>query len=1077
MKAIRKALVLLVILVTRQVSGQVLISEFMAGGGTVQDENGDRPDWIEIWNASPQSVNLGGWHLTEDPAALRKWTFPATNLASGRFLVVFASGKDRAVAGAPLHTNFKLKRTGEYLALVEADGQTIACQYSPHYPEQFDGISYGLEFADPALPPIERYFAPPTPGATNSAGYAGVVADPQFSVARGFVEVPVSVTMVTATSGADLYFTTNGSAPTVASGMRYVGPITIDHSTVLRAMAAKPGYRSSKVTTHTYNSVTDVLNQGLLSATNRGFPATWSFAKANYAMDPKVTGSNAVELIAALRSLPSVYVATSVSNLFDRANGIYANANGRGTNWERPISLEWVKTNGQTEFQIDCGLRIQGGVSRSVAKHSFRVLFKDQYGAGTLAHDLFHELGATKTFKSLVLRGGFNDSWFWLSGSMGKATYLRDEFARRLQLAMGDASAHGLFVHLYLDGLYWGLYNVTERPDEHFSAAYYGGKARTWDANHAGEVRNGDMLAWNSYLSQLDQPLTASRYQQLQGNNPDGTRNADYPVYLDKLNYIDYLLLNFWGGNWDWPYKNFWYGRQRTSASTGFKFYAWDTEGIVDDTESPLNAGIPARGTDNVGVGQPHYHLKSSAEYRLDFADRVQRFFFNGGLLTPSVLTNRFSQLANSVQGSILAESARWGNGNLSVQSQTTWRRERDYILGTYLTKRSGIVLGLLRQQGLYPTVGAPVFSQFGGGVPARYGLVLSHTNASGSIYVTLDGSDPRIYGLNTAAPTAQIYAQPLILKTPTLVRARVLQGTNWSALVEAPFYPPQDLSPLLLNEIMYHPPDLGSTNGEAFEFVELKNAGTNALNLSGCYFSAGITFTFTNGTTLAPGSYFVLGRDPAAFAAKHPGVPLQGVYTGKLDNDGEELALAGPLGDAVFSFRYEPHLPWPMAADGTALSLQRLSATGDLNDLSNWLAAVPTPGRANSLGDTDGDGLPDSWEVEHGTDPWTPDADADPDHDGLTNLEEFLAGTDPNAAESCLRIRAVAASPGTVTVQFQAIGGHTYSLQRSRQVLAPLWEKVVDVPVQPVDRLVTLTNAVLAGASRFFRVVTPAQP
>ena len=91
-------------------------------------KRGSTPDWVEIWNTAPDPVNLGGWHLTDRATKLTKWTFPATNLASGGFLVVFASGKDRAVAGAPLHTNFKLSSAGEYLGLVEPDGQTISHQ-------------------------------------------------------------------------------------------------------------------------------------------------------------------------------------------------------------------------------------------------------------------------------------------------------------------------------------------------------------------------------------------------------------------------------------------------------------------------------------------------------------------------------------------------------------------------------------------------------------------------------------------------------------------------------------------------------------------------------------------------------------------------------------------------------------------------------------------------------------------------------------------------------------------------------------------------------------------------------------
>jgi hypothetical protein len=261
-------------------------------------------------------------------------------------------------------------------------------------------------------------------------------------------------------------------------------------------------------------------------------------------------------------------------------------------------------------------------------------------------------------------------------------------------------------------------------------------------------------------------------------------------VFFDKVDYIDYIILNYWGGNWDWPAKNYWLGWNRTSNGTGFKCYPWDIEGIVDDAQSPVNTVVPQQYSDNSGVGVPHHYLKTFSEYKLDFADRVQQFFFNGGLLTPQVLTNRFRQLADQVEGAILLESARWGNGNLSIQSQAAWMDERNNILANYLPQRTGIVLGQFITEGLYPKVGAPGLGPYAGPMQSGYNLVLTHTNAAGTIYFTLDGSDPRLYGLSTPAPTAQVYAGPLILMAPATILARVLQGTQWSALFTASISP-----------------------------------------------------------------------------------------------------------------------------------------------------------------------------------------------------------------------------------------------------------------------------------------------
>src|SRR2546423_278396 len=130
---------------TVQGQDNLIISEFMASNTrTLADENREYSDWIEIANVGSSAVNLGGWYLTDDAGDLTKWQFPATNLNAGGFLIVFASGKDRRVAGTNLHTNFKLSTSGEYLALVKPDGTNIASQFAPTFPPQAPDVSYGF---------------------------------------------------------------------------------------------------------------------------------------------------------------------------------------------------------------------------------------------------------------------------------------------------------------------------------------------------------------------------------------------------------------------------------------------------------------------------------------------------------------------------------------------------------------------------------------------------------------------------------------------------------------------------------------------------------------------------------------------------------------------------------------------------------------------------------------------------------------------------------------------------------------------------------------------------------------------
>ena len=151
----------------------VLITEFLAENDRgLVDEDGDEQDWIEIYNAGTNTVNLDGWYLTDASGNLTKWRFPATNLLANQYLVVFASDKNRRIPGLPLHTSFALGRGGEYLALVKPDGVTVAYHYSPSFPEQVQDISYGVAVVQTTVPLISpnapSRFLVPTSGALGS---------------------------------------------------------------------------------------------------------------------------------------------------------------------------------------------------------------------------------------------------------------------------------------------------------------------------------------------------------------------------------------------------------------------------------------------------------------------------------------------------------------------------------------------------------------------------------------------------------------------------------------------------------------------------------------------------------------------------------------------------------------------------------------------------------------------------------------------------------------------------------------------------------------------------------------------
>jgi hypothetical protein len=423
---------------------------------------------------------------------------------------------------------------------------------------------------------------------------------------------------------------------------------------------------------------------------------------------------------------------------------------------------------------------------------------------------------------------------------------------------------------------------------------------------------------------------------------------------------IDYMLVILYGGNLDAPISNFlgndspnnWYGfRDRTGRNGGFRFISHDAEhtllnlgedrtGIVDLGSSggaygvingDWTCGNPLTQVGGAAAAMqrstPQYiwfRMHQNAEFRILAADRIQKHCFNGGPLSPEGMRAAFLSRSNEIQRAIVAESARWGDAKTGTPyTRNTWVSAINGVMNSFIPGRTAVLVNQLRADGLYPNLNAPIFSHPGGAVSAGFAFYMTNNNAGGSVlYYTIDGSDPRLRG-NNLAPTAVAYTPgtPILINFPTTIRARVRSGATWSAIVEATLYPAQDFGQLLVTEIMYNPVDVGATSGDEFEFLELKNAGATTLDLSGMGFS-GISFTFTNGTRVAPGEFFVLGRNRTTLTTKYPGLTVRGIYTGRLDNSGEEIALHHPLGATILSVEYKDSGKWPLTPDGLGFSL-----------------------------------------------------------------------------------------------------------------------------------------------------------
>lgn len=716
----------------------LVISEFMASNAlTLRDRFRSYEDWIEIHNPTDQSVNLEGWALTDDPANLQAWTFPAVSLEAGGYLVVFASGRNEVDPARELHTNFSLRSEGEYLALVGRDGQ-VTHAYSPAYPPQFSDVSYGLEYLDhrPVIDSLQ-FFVQPTPGKANEAAVVtGRAEEVSFSVERGYFTAPIAVSLSSAQPGVTIRYTTDGSAPSETNGNVFQEPIAITTTTTLRAAAFANQQLPSAVMTQTYIFLDDVLKQ-----TGEGLPTQWGYfddqgparparARANYAMDPDVVNSaNYKNTIRDdLRSIPTLSLVMDPKDLWDFENGIYSNPERHGDAWERPVSVEWLDQAGKTLFQANAGLRVHGGWARRFtfnSKFSFRVAFRGQYGDTTLEQPIFGETGQQE-FEQLVLRGGFNDSW---QGGDRNNTYLQDLWTRETQRAMGGYAVRSTWVHLYLNGLYWGLYSPTERPDAAWAAATRGGSPDEYDVMNTGAtVIDGNNRAWSTLTRAINR--TTPSFQELDS-------------LVDMNQFIDYLITNQYVGNWDWPHNN-WYASRRRADGEKWLFHSWDAEaafqnGVGENRVANTSAGV--------GPADLYLKLKVMPEFQQLYSARIAKHMYNDGVLTPDANRARLDRLSSQIDRAIVGESARWGDGrvdstNPPLTRDNAWLPRLQAIKSSYFAQRGRSLLNQFRSVGFYGTIEPPTFNQFGGRVTADFPITIAG-EAGGEIFYTTDGTDP----------------------------------------------------------------------------------------------------------------------------------------------------------------------------------------------------------------------------------------------------------------------------------------------------------------------------------------------
>lgn len=413
---------------------KIYINEILAANATVKvDERGEYDDWLEIYNVDKNDIDLGGMFLTDNPEEKEKWRIPdtipyLTTIPSNGFLLIWCDEDERQ---GKLHANFKLNSEGESIYLIAKDGETIID--SLRFPKQYADFSYGRLEQTKEL----SYFLSPSPyHANGKSKITEVCPMPALKQKSGFYPAEISVE-ITVPEQCSVYYTTTGKEPTAETGTLYSAPVPITKNTVLRARAFKEGLLPGEI------------------------------ASATYFINEKI-------------SLPSVSVMVNPEYMWKGEEGIYTNP---FADMEKPANFEYFSASGEALFSTQAAIKIFGNTSRNSSKQSFAVLAKDKFGDNRMQYAFFNDKPHIKSVDGVLLRGDVTSG----RGGGDKETAgerVKNELMYHIIKESGghaDVQAYQPVV-LFINGKYWGLYNLMER------------KGKDFIRNNHPEVKKMDML-------------------------------------------------------------------------------------------------------------------------------------------------------------------------------------------------------------------------------------------------------------------------------------------------------------------------------------------------------------------------------------------------------------------------------------------------------------------------------------------------------------------------------------------------------------------------------------------------------
>lgn len=635
----------LISLVLYSTAHPLRINEVMSSNsGALTDQSGDTPDWIEIYNYGTSPLNLGGYGLSDKKGKPFQWIFPSCILYPGKYLIVFASGKDLRVG--ELHTNFKIDADGESVYLV-----TPGCSLVDSV--QIDALkintSYGRTVKDPSAWAV---FTTSTPGKENAGtGFPpGDVGVPVFSLSGGIYSAELKISLRAPGNSDTIYYTLNGSEPTRSSS-RVIREISIPTSKVLKARIIKSGMMPGDIVTNSY-------------------------------------------IIYDNNKLPVVSISMDSLVLFDKVTGMYMpgpNAEALdphfGANywqdWERACHFEMMETAGNRVIDLDLGMKIFGNWSRAKAQKSLAFYCRKGYGAEFLKYKIFGERPFDE-FKNIVLRNSGNDwnTTMFRDGLMSGLTY----GLNMVQMAFRPAT-------IFVNGRYWGILNIREKINEHFIASNYDVKADdVIMLQNNGEVLRGKADDWWKMYNFLDQNsmITTANYEQVASQ-------------IDISSFIDYFASQIYFANHDWPGNNIKYWKTTDPASR-WRWILFDTDFGMGGYNSYASSNSLASATDPAGPGWPNppwstlmlRKLLENREFRDQFVTRFEDLM--NSTFLPDRIIKAIDEKSARIDGEIGFHLKRWNGGN-----QTSWLA-RVQVMKTFATNRPNYMFTHIQQKFVFQT-------------------------------------------------------------------------------------------------------------------------------------------------------------------------------------------------------------------------------------------------------------------------------------------------------------------------------------------------------------------------------------